>query len=291
MIPAEVIKKIKKLEIKTRQVVNTTFAGQYHSVFKGQGIDFSEVREYSPGDEIRLIDWKVTARAGKPFIKVFEEERELTVMLLVDLSSSGNFGSKKNTKLEIAAEIAAVLGFSAINNKDKVGLLLFTDRIEKFVPPKGGQKHVFILLRDIFYYPAEGKGTSIATALDYVAKTNKKKAIIFIISDFQDVGYERNLQQLAKKHDVVPIILEDEREQKLPKTSLVALEDEELGEVVYINTNSKEIREKFEHIALVEKLEQERFFKSINVRPIRININESYFDPLTKYFQKRAKHY
>jgi uncharacterized protein (DUF58 family) len=291
MIPAEVLQKIKKLEIKTRQIVNATFTGEYHSVFKGRGINFAEVREYQDGDEVKLIDWNVTAKMGTPFVKVFEEERELTVILAVDLSASGNFGSGEQSKAEIAAEIAAIFGFSANNNNDKVGLLLFSDEIERFIPPKKGKSHIFRLLREIFYFEPKSKKTSISKALDYLMKTNKKKAIVFFISDFIDNGYEKQMRCVARKHDLVPVIIEDPREIDLPKSGLMLLEDEETGDTMYLNTRSKDVREKFKNIKLARKLSQERFFKSVNITPIRVECGKSYTNELVRYFKNRAKRY
>ncbi|MFT5170463.1 MAG: hypothetical protein ACI9BD_000230 [Candidatus Marinamargulisbacteria bacterium] len=291
MIPREVLKRIKALEIKTRQIVNTTFTGQYHSVFKGQGISFSEVREYQPGDEVRMIDWKVTARTGKPHIKVFEEERELTVILAVDLSASGTFGSQEKSKVQIAAEIAAVLGFSANNNNDRVGLMLFSDEVEHYIPPKKGRDHIFRILRDIFYFEPKSKRTSIKNAMSFAQRVLKKKAIIFVISDFVDAGYEQVMQTMARKHDLVPIIVEDPRELDIPKCGLVLFEDEETGEQIYLNTNSEENRRAYHNIVLARQLEQDRFFKSRKISAIRINIGSSYLTPLTEYFKLRAKRF
>ncbi len=288
MIPIEVIKRIRAIEIKTRKIVNTTFTGEYHSVFKGQGISFSEVREYQPGDDVRLIDWNVTAKTGSPHIKVFEEERELTVMLCIDLSASGDFGTVDKTRVEMAAEVAAVLGFSALNNKDKVGLILFTDQIEHYIPPKKGKDHMFRILREIFYHQANSKRTSIKVGLDYLNKICKKKAIVFLISDFIDEGYEQNLRISARKHDLVPIMITDPKERELPDTGIMAFEDEETGEVLHLNTSSKDIRERFTNVVLARHLEKERLFKSLKLTPVKIELDQSYVKPLDNYFKSRA---
>jgi uncharacterized protein (DUF58 family) len=289
MIPKELLKKIKTLEIKTRKIVQTTMSGEYHSSFKGMGINFAEVREYQVGDDVRLIDWKTTARFGHPFIKVFEEERELTVIIAVDLSGSGEFGSGEKTKVDVAAEIAAVLGFSAVKNNDKIGLLLFSDRIEKYVPPKKGKNHVLRLLRDIFFLKPESKKTSLKTAMDYIMKTIKKKAIVFLISDFIDNNYEQPLKLMNQKHEVIPILIEDERELNLPAAGILCLEDEESGEVIYINSNKQDVRHAFRNLGLARTLEQERFFKANNINVVRVNTKDSYIKPLIHYFKYRTK--
>jgi uncharacterized protein (DUF58 family) len=287
----EIIAKIKKLEIKTRQVVNTVFTGEYHSVFKGRGICFSEIREYQIGDDIRLIDWNITAKMGTPFVKLFEEERELNVVLAIDISASGCFSTVDKTKNEVAAEIAAVLGFSAINNRDKVGVLLFSDHVERYIPPKKGKAQIFRILREIFYLKAKSKKTSILSAIDYLLKTQKKKSVIFLISDFIDHGYENGLGILAKKHDVVPIIVEDSKENILPKSGLILFEDEESGETIYVNTNNNEVREKFKNVKYAQRLSMERVFKSLKIVPIFIETGKAYLDPIRSYFKLRSKRY
>lgn len=288
MIPKELLKKIKTLEIKTRRIVQNTMSGEYHSKFKGMGVNFAEVREYQVGDDIRLIDWKTTAKMGHPYIKIFEEERELTVIVAVDLSGSGEFGSGEKTKVDIAAEIAAILGFSAVKNNDKVGLLLFSDRVEKYVPPKKGKNHVLRVLRDIFFLKPESRKTSIKTAIEYLMKMMRKKAIVFLISDYIDVNYETSLKMLARKHEVVPILIEDERELNLPSVGILCLEDEETGEVMYLNSSDKDVRHAYRNLGRARVLEQERFFKTNNIRFIRVNTKESYVKPLVNYFKYRT---
>lgn len=289
MIPKEILKKIRALEIRTRKVVQNTFSGEYHSVFKGSGISFAEVREYQDGDDIRSIDWKVTARMNSPFVKEFEEERELNVYLLVDLSGSGNFGSIEQTKVEVAAEIAAVLGFSAINNNDKVGLLLFSDQVEKFIPSKKGKDHVLRLLRDIFYFKPKSKKTCINEALATLNKMIKKKSIVFLISDFVDFNYEKSMKLASRKHDLVPIVIEDPKEKALPKAGLVYLEDNETGETMYLDTANEQVRQSYMNMKLAEQLERNRFFKSINVDSITISLDKSFIQPLSAYFLNRVK--
>ncbi|RAP36839.1 DUF58 domain-containing protein [Candidatus Marinamargulisbacteria bacterium SCGC AAA071-K20] len=289
MVPKEVLKKIRALEIKTRKIVQNTFSGEYHSVFKGSGISFAEVREYQDGDDSRLIDWKVTAKMNTPYIKIFEEERELNVYLLVDLSGSGNFGSIEQTKVEVAAEIAAVLGFSAINNNDKVGLILFSDHVEKFIPSKKGKKHVLRILRDIFYLKPESRKTNIGSALDTLNAMIKKKSIVFLISDFVDYNYEKSMKIASRKHDLVPIVIEDPKERELPKSGLVYLEDNETGDTIYLDTNNEQVRQSYSNMKLARQLERERFFKSIKVDSVSVSLDKSYIQPLSNYFLNRAK--
>lgn len=289
MIPKELLKKIKTLEIKTRRIVETTMSGVYHSSFKGQGINFAEVREYQPGDDVRLIDWKTSARFGHPFIKTFEEERELTVIIAVDLSGSGEFGSYEKTKVDIAAEIAAILGFSAVRNNDKVGLLLFSDRVEKYVPPKKGKNHVLRILRDIFFFEPTSKKTSLKTAIDYLLAMMRKKVIVFFISDFIDTQYEQALKLMNRKHEVIPVLVEDERELSLPDAGMLCLEDEESGDVVYLNSSISSVRQAYHNLGLARRFEQDRFFKANNINVIRVNTRESYIQPLVHYFKYRTK--
>ncbi len=238
MIPKDLLRRIRRLEITTRRLVNDVFAGQYHSVFKGRGMEFSEVREYMPGDDVRAIDWNVTARMGKPYVKRFTEERELTVMLLVDHSGSGHFGSSGRTKEELAAEVAALLAFSAIRNNDRVGLIAFTDRIEKFVPPKKGRQHVLRLIREILYLEPGGRGTDIAHALHYLNQVTTRRTVAFLLSDFRDDDYLLPLEVASKRHDLIAFVLDDPRERELPKIGFVALRGLEDGEEFVIDTSS-----------------------------------------------------
>jgi len=237
MLTKELLKQVRQIEIRTKGLVNQVFSGEYHSVFKGRGMEFSEVREYQFGDDIRNIDWNVTARFGHPYIKVFEEERELTVILMVDLSGSLMFGSVSKTKQRIAAELSAILAFSALKNNDKVGLILFTDKIEKFVPPRKGRKHVLRIIREVLSFEPEGKATNLRGALEYMNNTIKKRSIAFLISDFMDEGYEKILRIVGRKHDLVGIVLNDRREKEIPNIGLVKLSDAETGEERWIDTS------------------------------------------------------
>src|SRR5437016_2206120 len=242
MEPAEILKKIRTLEIKTRGLVETAFAGDYHSVFKGRGMNFEDVREYQPGDEIRAIDWNVTARMGNAFVKKFTEERELTVMLVVDVSASGNFGSTTQSKRELAAEVACLIAFSAIRNNDKLGLLLFTDRVELFIPPKKGRSHTLRLIREILFFEPEGRGTEPALALDYLNKIVTRRAVVFLISDFQAADFSQALSVTARRHDFIALHIEDERERVFPNVGIITLEDAETGEQIEINTADRRLR-------------------------------------------------
>ena len=237
MIPKEILKKVKRIEITTRGLVNDVFSGEYHSVFKGRGMEFSEVREYQIGDDIRTIDWNVTARMGHPFVKIFEEERELTVMLIVDVSSSGNFGTHSRMKGEIAIEICALLAFSAIKNNDKVGLIIFTDAIEKFIPPKKGKSHVLRVLRELLYHEPKGRQTDIGKTLEYLNRVTKRRSVVFLVSDFINTGYEKALQIANRRHDIVAITVTDPREMNMPDVGFIRLEDAETGEVVLVDTS------------------------------------------------------
>ncbi|OGU54469.1 MAG: hypothetical protein A2V66_00880, partial [Ignavibacteria bacterium RBG_13_36_8] len=245
MLTKELLKQVRQIEIKTRGIVNEVFSGEYHSVFKGRGMEFSEVREYQIGDDIRSIDWNVTARFGHPYVKIFEEERELTVMLLVDMSGSLVFGTSEKTKQQIAAEISAILAFSAMKNNDKVGLILFTDQIEKFVPPKKGRSHVLRIIREVLSFEPHGNKTNIKGVLEYFNHAVKKRAIVFLISDFIDQGYDKILKIVGKKHDLIGINLKDPRERELPRSGLLKMRDAETGQIRYIDTNSKEIQNWF----------------------------------------------
>jgi uncharacterized protein (DUF58 family) len=289
MLTKELLKQVRQIEIKTRGVVNEVFSGEYHSVFKGRGMEFSEVREYQIGDDIRTIDWNVSARFGHPFIKIFEEERELTLMLLVDLSGSLVFGSVDKTKQQIAAELTAILAFSAMKNNDKVGLILFTDEIEKFVPPRKGKSHVLRIIREILLFEPQGNKTNIKGALEYFNNSVKKKSIVFLISDFIDEGYDKILKIVSKKHDLVNIHLEDPREKELLKGGLVKFRDAETQEIRYIDTSNKGVQEHF-RIKLKERSDfQDNLFKKSRVDTVKINTASSYVRPLIDFFKLREK--
>ena len=289
MIPKEILKKIRHIEIRTKRLVNDLFSGEYHSTFKGQGMEFEEVREYQPGDDIRLIDWNVTARTGFPHIKKFREERELSVVLLVDASSSGHFGTRDRFKNEIAAELCALLAFSAIKNNDKVGMIIFTDRIEKFIPPQKGRSHVLRLIREILYFRPEGTGTDIGMALEYFNRVIKRKSVVFLISDFFFEDYLQPMQLSNRKHDMIAVKISDPRETQFENVGLIELEDAETGEVVLINTASREFRREFEARAEEDITTLKRDLRLANVDFINIRTNESYIIPLVNFFKMREK--
>jgi uncharacterized protein (DUF58 family) len=285
----ELLKKVRLIEIKTRGVVNQIFSGEYHSVFKGRGMEFSEVREYQFGDDIRTIDWNVSARFNHPFVKVFEEERELTVMLVVDLSRSGDFGTGRQMKNEIAAEICAVLAFSAIKNNDKVGLILFTDRIEKFVPPKKGRAHILRIIRELVSFTAAGRGTNIRQALEYFNHVNKKRSIAFLISDFIDEGYENILRIISKKHDVIAVELSDPREEELPAIGLMKLRDAETDRERWIDTGDPAVRMEFERYWRDRKANRKSVFLRSKVDAIPVRVDRPYIKPIVDFFKRRER--
>ena len=287
MLTKELLKQVRQIEIKTKGLVNQVFSGEYHSVFKGRGMEFSEVREYQFGDDIRNIDWNVTARFSHPFIKIFEEERELTVILLVDLSGSLLFGTVEKTKQQIAAELSAVLAFSAMKNNDKVGLILFTDKIEKFVPPRKGKTHVLRLVREVLSFEPKGKTTNLKSALEYMNNAIKKKSIVFLISDFMDSGYEKILRIVGKKHDLVGIVINDRREFQLPKIGLVKLTDSETGQERWLDTSDSKVQRTIKEVK--QKIIQKRksLFLSSRLDSIEINTGENYVKPLVQFFRTR----
>ena len=291
MIPAEVLKQVRRIEIRTRNLVNDTFSGDYHSVFKGRGMEFDEVREYQPGDEIRTIDWNVTARMGRPFIKRYVEERELTVMLLVDMSASGNFGSIRQLKNEIAIEVCALLAFSAIKNNDKVGVVMFTDRIEKFIPPKKGAKHVLRVIRELLCAKPAGKGTNISVALEYMDKISSRRAISFVVSDFIANDYAHALRIANKKHDVIAITIVDPREQELPNVGLLELRDAESDEILLIDTTNTLTRKEFHVLNTRQKHERSRLFRSMGIDEIIVGTDRHYVEPIVRFFRIREKRY
>ncbi len=289
MLTKELLKKVRQIEIRTKGLVNQVFSGEYHSVFKGRGMEFSEVREYQIGDDVRNIDWNVSARFGHPFIKIFEEERELTVMLIVDLSGSQYFGSSASTKQQIAAEISAIMAFSALKNNDKVGLILFTDKIEKFIPPKKSKSHTLRIISELLSFEPSGKGTDIRGALEYFNKAIKKRSIAFLISDFQDKGYDKILRMVGKKHDFIGITLIDEREQKIPSMGLVRFVDPESGKEKTLDTSDPSFQFWLYHQREKFRNEQKTLFASSKLDGITINTNESYIKPLVNFFRMREK--
>jgi uncharacterized protein (DUF58 family) len=288
MIPKEILRKVRRIEIRTRHLVNDVFAGEYHSVFKGRGMEFVGVREYEPGDDIRTIDWNVTARLGHPFVKKFQEERELTVVLMVDASGSGQFGSVERMKGEIAAEICALLAFSAIKNNDKVGLLIFTDHVEKFVPPKKGREHVLRVIREILYFEPKGTGTDLEGALRHLLRMLKRKAVVFLVSDFLDSGYDRVLRIAARKHDMVAVSVTDPRESVFPASGFVDLEDAETGERLTFDAGDRRARAAFEAVALVDEERRAKTLSVLREKVVSIRTDESYVEPLMSFFRRRA---
>ena len=291
MIPREILKQVRRVEIATRGLVNEVFSGEYHSVFKGRGMNFAEVRAYQYGDDIRSIDWNVTARTGTPFVKVFDEERELTVMLVVDVSASGDFGSRSRMKGEVAVEICAVLAFSAITNNDKVGLIIFSDRIEKFVPPRKGRRHGLRVLRELLYFQPEGRGTDVAGALGYLARVVRRRAVVFVVSDFFDTGYQKALAVAGRRHDTVVIRMGDPRERELPAVGYIELEDAETGEQLPVNVSDPAFREAFDHDVTETRTTLEREFRKTGIDVIEISTDRPYADRLMRFFRQRAKRF
>ncbi len=289
MIPRELAGKIRYIQIYTSKVVNDILAGEYESAFKGRGMEFDEVREYQVGDDVRSIDWNVTARAGKPFIKKFREERELTVMFLVDLSASGSFGSVKQTKNELAAEICALLAFAAIKNNDKVGLIVFTDRVEMFIPPGKGVRSVLRVIREILSFRPKGSGTDIAGALDYLGRVQQKKAVVFLLSDFQAEGYEKSLRILGRKHDLIAVSIADSRESGLPDVGLLELEDAETGDIVLIDTGSRKVQRQYEKLAIERAGALREMLRSMGIDQIRIQTGKAYIRDITAFFKNRER--
>jgi uncharacterized protein (DUF58 family) len=288
---------MRRLEIRTRRMVNDSLAGAYHSVFKGRGMDFDEVREYTPGDEVRTIDWNVTARAGRTFVKKFTEERELTIFLVVDISASGNFGSGVLAKRDLAAELASVLAFSAIRNSDKVGLLLYTDRVERYLPPKKGRRHVLRVVRDILYHEPAGTGTDTVKILDVVNHVLHRRAIIFLISDFQSAGdpaatreqLRRAIRQTNRRHDVIAVHIEDPREKELPNVGIVALEDAETGEIVEVDTGSAAVRNLFKEKSLERSKRLKGDLRSEGIDTLQLQTDAPYLGALQRFFKTRGR--
>ena len=297
MIPREILKKIRQIEIRTNRVVTETLAGAYHSVFKGQGMNFDEVREYQPGDDVRAIDWNVTARMNHPFIKKFDEERELTLMLVVDVSGSGLFGSRGQTKRELAAEIASVLAFSAIRNNDKVGLILFSDEVEKFIPPRKGRSHVLRVIREVLFFEPKRRGTDLKTALDFFMRVQAHKAVTVIVSDFLTAegggrlpaALQSALRQANRKHDVVAVQITDRHELILPPLRRLILEDAETGEILEVNTGNASSRDAFALRQEKQRAELAKQFRSSGVDTIQIQTDEPYGAALGKFFETREK--
>ncbi len=285
----DVLKKVRRVEIATRRVVNEVMAGQYHSVFKGRGMEFAEVREYQPGDDARIIDWNVTARAGTPFVKIFHEERELTVILMVDASSSLFFGTRDRTKADLAAELCALLAFSAIQNNDRVGLIIFTDKVERAIPPKKGRKHVLRIIREAMFFRPRGKETDVEAALEYLSRVYKRKAVVFLISDFMAEGYEKAMRIAGKRHDLIAVPLSDPRELELEPAGLVELEDAETGRTMTVDTNDERTRQLFKEMGMGHERDLESAFRSADLDAIPIRAGEPYEKSLIKFFRTRAR--
>jgi len=291
MISKEILSKVRKLEIHTKGLVNNIFGGEYQSAFKGRGMEFSEVREYTFGDDVRQIDWNVTARSSIPYIKVFEEEREQTLMLCVDISPSGFFGSRSQTKMELAIEICAVMAFSAIKNGDKVGLVLFSEKIEKVVPPKKGRTHVLRLIRELYTTKPTGSNTSIANALSYVNRLLNRRSIIVLASDFQDHDFEKEHRITARKHDLVNLVINDKLEEELPDIGLVPLTDAETGEQTIVDTSSRKVRTAYQTKVLEHKQRLKDYFLKNKMDSVDVYTNQSYIRPLINFFQRRINRF
>jgi len=289
MSTSALLKKVRKIEIKTKGLSNHIFAGEYHTAFKGKGMAFSEVREYQPGDDIRSIDWNVTARYNAPFVKVFEEEREMTVMLLIDVSASGNFGTQEQFKRELATELAAILAFSAIKNNDKVGVIFFTDKVEQFIPPKKGKSHILRIIREVLAFQPTGKGTDIAGALEYFSAVIKKRSICFILSDFMSKEFDRPLKIASKKHDLVALRIHDTREDTLPNVGLVPMQDAETEEMIFVDTSSKKVRDNFAKNKAEAHEKLRKLFPASGVDLIDITTGTDYVKPLMNFFKTRGK--
>jgi len=285
------LKKVRKLEIVTRRIVNQQMAGSYHSAFKGRGMDFDEVRAYQAGDEVRFIDWNVSARLGDLYIKRFVEERELTVFLLVDTSASQLFGTGERSKLEASAEIGALLAFSAIKNNDRVGLIMFSDEVELFLPPKKGKKNVLRVIRGILEFRPRSSGTNVAGALDYLSKVARRRCVAFVISDFQDAGFRSSLMVASRRHDVVPIIIEDPMEAEVPPMGTVTFEDPESGELWVVDTDSRSGRRAYARLVEGLRERRERMFHKLKVDFVTVDTHRSFFEPLVNYFKLRSKRY
>lgn len=289
MLPKEVIQKIRRIQITTNRLVNESLAGEYHSVFKGRGMEFDEVREYQHGDDVRTIDWNVTSRAGRPFVKRYVEERELTVMLLVDMSASGAFGSAGKMKSEIAAEISALLAFSAIKNSDRVGAILFTDRVEKFIPPRRGSKHVLRVIREMLFHTPQHRGTCIQKALEHLNLVVHKRSVVFLISDLLDQGFEQSLKVANRRHDIVMIQIMDPRERELPDVGILEMRDSETGEIVRIDTALSWIRDTFRENWDRNQARLAKLFDSHRMDHLTVETGKAYDIPLIRFFEQRAK--
>jgi uncharacterized protein (DUF58 family) len=287
VLAKELLKKIRRLHIRTSHMASDVFAGHYHSTFKGQGMEFEEVREYQAGDDVRTIDWNVTARQGRPFVKRFREERELTVMLLVDVSGSHRFGTAGQLKRDLTAEIGATLAFSAIKNNDKVGLVAFSDRIERYVKPDKGTRHVLRVIRELLTLQATGEGTDVGEALGYLNRTSRRRAVVFLLSDFQAEGYEQQMRISRRRHDLIPIVISDPRERKLPRMRFIELLDIEKGEAVTVDASSARFRQAYQQRAIEEAEQRRQVFRRMKADAIELTTGQSFIEPLTLFFRTR----
>ena len=287
-VPPELLKRIRRIEIRARRLVSNLLLGDYHAVFRGRGIEFSEVRPYQAGDDVRSIDWNVTARMGEPYIKKYVEERELTVMLVFDVSASDTFGSGEQSKRELAAEVGALLAFSAVQSNDKVGLVAFSDRIERYVPPKKGGRHGLRVIRELLYLEPAGRGTRIAAAADFLRQVLRRRGVVFILSDFRDQDYDRALRVLARHHDVTAIVLTDHREETLPDAGLIEVEDAETGAVLLVDTSDKRVRDQYLRRAAAFADQRRRTLAGLNIDVVHLATNQSYVEPMVAYFKRRA---
>lgn len=287
MTPREVMQKVRRIQIQTSHAVDDLLVGHWHSAFKGRGIEFEEVRPYQVGDDVRTIDWNVTARAGQPFVKLFREERELSVRLLIDLSASQDLGTHHQTKRELVAELSATLAFSAIKNNDNVGMTLFTDGVEKSLPPRKGTRHVLRLIRELLYCEPVGRGTDLGAALEHLNRTSKRRSVVFLISDFQDHGYWRALKIARRKHDIIPMVVSDRRELEMPNVGLVRLQDPETGRVVSLDTSSRRHRSAYEAAMRRAAEDRDGQFKRLRLQPIHVRTGEDFVEPLQRFFRRR----
>ena len=287
MIPREIMRKIRRIQIRTSRKVDELLAGTWNSAFKGRGIEFEEVRPYQAGDDVRTIDWNVTARSDQPYVKLFREERELAVMLLVDLSGSQSFGTNEQTKRDLVAELGATLAMSAIKNNDRVGLTLFTDEIEKCIPPKKGSRHVLRLIRELLFCEPVGNRTNLRRALEHLNRTSRRRTVVFLISDFQDSGFESTLKVARRKHDIIPVVISDPREGEMPNVGLVRLQDEETGEVIMLDTSSAKNRELFAKLYQQQATARDGMFRRQRLEPLHLETGRDMIDPLRRYFHKR----
>lgn len=287
MIPKEIIQRIRQIQIRTSHQVDELLAGNWHSAFKGRGIEFEEVRPYQIGDDVRSIDWNVTARSDQPFVKLFREERELSVMLLVDLSGSQLFGSGTQTKRELVAELGATLAMSAIRNNDRIGLTLFTDAVEKSIPPQKGSRHVLRLIRELLYCQPVGSRTNIRKAIEHLNHTMKRRTVVFVVSDFLDRDYESILKVARRKHDIIPVVVSDPREAEIPKIGLIRLQDAESGEVILLDSSSRRHREQYQRLYREQSERRDSMFKRLRLDPIHLSTGDDVVEPLRRYFHKR----